>query len=162
MGSSNQLAAAAHLFMVLLLLVHAGAVAGQLPTPCTTNSDCDYPGCNSEGIAYPSLAVACLADGPLSSPYCQHDDSYGGHHICAERPSGWVAPGSDSAACLCPALGYGMACTSDVRQVADFAPLQDALGQCVDFLIDAETVAEDDVLALHCPDECPTETPPPP
>ena len=120
--------------------MHAGAVGGQQQvTPCTTDSDCDYPGCNSEGALYPSLPVACLGDDPSSSPYCQHGDDYSPYHMCAEPPSGWVAPGSDSAACLCPALGYGMACTSDVRQVADFAPLQDALGQCVDFLIDAET-----------------------
>jgi hypothetical protein len=162
MSSSNQVAGAAAPLLTVLLLVHAGAVGGQQVTPCTTDSDCDYPGCNSEGALYPSLPVACLGDDPSSSPYCQHGDDYSPYHMCAEPPSGWVAPGSDSAACLCPALGHGMTCTSTVRQVADFSPVQDALGQCVDFLIDDGTVAEGDVLSLHCLDECPTPPPPPP
>ena len=139
---SNQAA-----LFILLVHTYAADVIGQT-TPCTTDSECDYPGCNSELPLYPVLAVACISD------ICQHGDAIFGYHQCHERPSGWVAPGSDSAACLCPALGSGLACTSTVRQVADFPPLQDSIGQCVEFLLNNETVTDDDVLSLHCVDEC--------
>ena len=154
---SNQGAAA--LFILRLMVQHTGAVTGQTivlagSTPCTADSDCDYPGCNSEGTAHPSLEVACLSYTPLVSPHCQHVDGQGGYHACVARPSGWVAPGSNRTSCLCPALGSGITCAWTVQQLVGFSPLQDALGQCVTFLINNESVAESDALSLHCPDKC--------
>ena len=144
---------------IFVLGVHSGAVSGQTDlAPCSSDSGCEYPGCNEE-MGLPAL-VACRG----APRHCQHTGDGFSYHACAPPPPwwvapppppGWVAPGSDPAACLCPAMAGGMmTCASTVRQVADFPRMQNELGACIDSLMSDGAVAESDALSLHCLDEC--------
>ena len=144
---------------IFVLGVHSGAVSGQTDlAPCSSDSGCEYPGCNEE-MGLPAL-VACRG----APRHCQHTGDGFSYHACAPPPPwwvapppppGWVAPGSDPAACLCPAMAGGMmTCASTVRQVADFPRMQNELGACIDSLMSDGALAESDALSLHCLDEC--------
>jgi hypothetical protein len=71
---------------------------------CSSDAECQYPGCREEGgVEYPAVCVslnANPADLDLIGGLCWHgvDDGRGGFHQCEAPPSSWSATEPESTA----------------------------------------------------------------